>query len=214
MRTIIMEQQLRTDLLVWVDLETTGLDRANQMKGVHEHKILEVGMHITDSNFNIIDKGFEAVIFHRKQVLDECMSDDVKKMHTESGLLDRVANSDYSLKTIEQMMIDYLKSFNIQPGSSPICGNNVSFDKNFLDAQMPGFTQFLHYRKIDVSSFKEVVARLYPDIAATASAAKSYKHRGLEDIQESIAEFKFYQNLLFVPKNDTLTPKENQKPKI
>ena len=106
MRTIIMEQQLRTDLLVWVDLETTGLDRANQMKGVHEHKILEVGMHITDSNFNIIDKGFEAVIFHRKQVLDECMSDDVKKMHTESGLLDRVANSDYSLKTIEQMMID------------------------------------------------------------------------------------------------------------
>ena len=79
---------------------------------------------------------------------------------------------------------------------------------------MPGFTQFLHYRKIDVSSFKEVVARLYPDIAAEIAAAKSYKHRGLEDIQESIIEFKSYQNLLFVPKNDIVTPTENKKPKI
>jgi len=36
-----MEQ--RTDLLIWIDLETTGLDISDNMHGVHNHKIVEVG---------------------------------------------------------------------------------------------------------------------------------------------------------------------------
>lgn len=190
-------QELRKDLLIWIDLETTGLDVADNMQGVHKHKILEIGMHITDSQFNIIDKGFEIIIHHREQNLKAVMNDFVTKMHTESGLLEKVKNSDYSLKMAEQMMLDYVKSFNIAPKSSPICGNNVSFDKNFLDAQMPEFAQMLHYRKIDVSSLKEIATRVYPDIAAQVD--KPYKHRGLDDIQESIKELKFYQQHMFIP---------------
>lgn len=190
-------QELRKDLLIWIDLETTGLDVADNMQGVHKHKILEIGMHITDSQFNIIDKGFEIIIHHREQNLKAVMNDFVTKMHTESGLLEKVKNSDYSLKMAEQMMLDYVKSFNIAPKSSPICGNNVSFDKNFLDAQMPEFAQMLHYRKIDVSSLKEIATRVYPDIAAQVD--KPYKHRGLDDIQESIKELKFYQQHIFIP---------------
>lgn len=190
--------ELRTDLLVWLDLETTGVDRANQMRGVHEHKILEIGIHITDSNFNIIDKGFEIVIHHRKQTLEECMNDFVTKMHTDSGLLDKVINSNYNMKTAEQMMVDYIKSFGIKPGATPLCGNNVSFDKNFLDAQMPEFANLFHYRKIDVSSLKEIAVRLYPEIAE--KVIKPYKHRGLDDIKESIKEFKLYQELMFKPR--------------
>jgi len=189
--------ELRTDLLIWVDLETTGLDVADNMHGVHKNKILEVGMHITDKDFNIIDKGFEIVIYHREKDLLPLMNDYVIDMHTKSGLLEKVKQSPYDLKTAQQMMVDYVKSFNIKPGSSPICGNNVSFDKNFLDAQMPEFAKLLHYRKIDVSSFKEVVTRLYPEVAAQLD--KPYKHRGLDDIQESIKELKFYQAHIFAP---------------
>jgi len=206
--------ELRTDLLIWIDLETTGLDVAENMQGVHKHKILEIGMHITDSQFNIIDKGFEIVIHHREQNLKAVMNDFVTKMHTESGLLEKVKNSDYSLKMAEQMMLDYVKSFNIAPKSSPICGNNVSFDKNFLDAQMPEFSKMLHYRKIDVSSLKEIAARVYPDIAAQVD--KPYKHRGLDDIQESIKELKFYQQHIFMP-SQTIEPEVNtgsSKPKM
>lgn len=201
-------KSLRQDLLVWIDLETTGLDTADNMQGVQKHKILEVGMHITDSQFNIIDKGFEIVIHHREQNLKAVMNDFVTKMHTESGLLEKVKNSHYSLAMAEQLMIDYLKSFDIAPQSSPICGNNVSFDKNFLDAQMPEFTKMLHYRKIDVSSLKEITKRLYPDIAAQVD--KPYKHRGLDDIQESIKELKFYQQHIFISAQQP-DPEQNSK---
>lgn len=189
-----MEQ--RTDLLIWIDLETTGLDISDNMHGVHTHKIVEVGMHITDSNFNIIDPGFEVVIHHPKDELAAVMNDFVTNMHTQSGLLDKVEASTISLAQAEQMMIEYVASFNIAPKSSPICGNNVSFDKNFIDAQMPFFAQILHYRKIDVSSIKEIVARQYPDTAAQLD--KPNKHRGLDDIQQSIKELTFYMNSVFV----------------
>lgn len=190
-----MEQ--RTDLLIWIDLETTGLDISDNMHGVHTHKIVEVGMHITDSDFNIIDDGFEVVIHHPKNELASVMNDFVTNMHTQSGLLDKVESSTISLAQAEQMMIEYVAAFNIAPKSSPICGNNVSFDKNFIDAQMPQFAKVLHYRKIDVSSIKEIVSRQYPDTAAQLD--KPNKHRGLDDIQQSVKELKFYMNNVFAP---------------
>jgi oligoribonuclease len=71
---------------------------------------------------------------------------------------------------------------------------------------MPTFDKFLHYRKLDVSSFKEVAWRQYPEIAAQLQ--KPNKHRGLDDIQESIKELKFYLNNIFIPQ----TPKIEDKP--
>lgn len=185
----------RDDLLVWIDLETTGLDVDDCMHGVHKHKILEIGMHITDSQFNIIDSGFEIVIHHDKKDLLPLMSEFVLNMHTENGLLEKVKNSTVSLDQAQTMMKMYLESYNIAPKSSPICGNNVSFDKNFLDAQMPEFTSMLHYRKIDISSLKEIVKRVRPEVADLVQ--KQGKHRGLEDIVESINELKLYQQYLF-----------------
>ena len=189
--------ELRKDLLIWIDLETTGLDEADGMQGVHKHKIIEVGMHITDANYNIIDKGFEIVIHHKEADLLSLMNDYVKDMHTKNGLLEKIKVSPFSLAMAEQMMLDYVKDFKIAPGSSPICGNNVGFDKNFINAQMPTFAKMLHYRKIDVSSFKEVAWRQYPEIAAKLE--KPNKHRGLDDIQQSIKELKFYLNNIFIP---------------
>lgn len=200
----------RNDLLVWIDLETTGLDTDFNMLGVQKHKILEIGMHITDSQFNIIDPGFEIVIHHSKADLAEVMDDFVVNMHTKSGLLEKVENSTVSLKQAETMMKMYVESYNIESKSSPICGNNVSFDKNFLDAQMPEFSQILHYRKIDVSSIKEVVKRLRPEVADLVQ--KQGKHRGLDDIKESIKELKIYQENLFMAQpNVTLDSENNNK---
>lgn len=192
-----MKNSPRTDLLIWIDLETTGLDISENMTGVHKHKIVEVGMHITDQYFNIIDPGFEVVVHHTQEDLQAVMNEYVTNMHTQSGLLERIEQSTVSLAQAEQMMIDYIASFNIAPGSSPICGNNVSFDKNFIDAQMPSFAKLLHYRKIDVSSIKEIVSRQYPTVAA--QVLKPNKHRGLDDIKESIKELKFYMSNVFVP---------------
>lgn len=182
---------LRTDLLVWVDLETTGLDVADNMTGMHKHKILEIGIHITDKNLNIIDDGFQVVIHHSKNDMLPLMNDYVINMHTNSGLFDRIEESSVTLHEAEQMAIDYITSFNINFGSSPICGNSIGFDSNFINAQMPELAKVFHYRKLDVSSFKILAWNLFPEEAA--KVVKKEAHRGLEDIKESIAELKFYR---------------------
>jgi oligoribonuclease len=195
---IAVADTLRTDLLIWVDLETTGLDVSDNMRGMHNHKILEIGMHITDKDYNIIGEGFEVVIHHEKEEILPLMNDYVVNMHTENGLFDRIEKSTVTLAAAEQMMLDYVNSFSIKHGVCPIAGNNVGFDKNFIDAQMPAFAKVLHYRKLDVSSFKIVAWNNFPEEAA--QVVKQMKHRGLEDIQESIAELKHYMNTIMKQK--------------
>ncbi len=195
-----MSNEKRKDLLIWIDLETTGLDCDNQMKGVQIHKILEIGMHITDSNFNIIDNGLEIIVHHNEKELEGLMAPVVKEMHERNGLLEKVKKSSVSLKEAEKMMLDYVNSFNIEEKTSPICGNNVGFDKNFIDAQMPEFSKFLHYRKIDVSSFKEFAFRQFPEVKELIN--KKGSHRALGDIVESIEELRKYQEQIFIPKKE------------
>lgn len=188
----------RTDLLVWIDLETTGLDCDECMKGVQKHKILEIGVHITDSALNIVDEGLEIIVHQNVDEITKLMVPFVKDMHTKNGLLDRVEASKVTLEQAQMKIVEYLNSFNIEPKSSPICGNNVGFDKNFIDAQMPQVSEFLHYRKIDVSSFKEIVSRQYPEVKKLIN--KKETHRALDDIKESITELKIYQSHIFVPR--------------
>lgn len=187
--------ELRKDLLIWVDLETTGLDIADKLSGAQYHKILEVGIHITDSQFNIIDEGFEVVIHHDVEEAKALTNDYVRNMHITSGLWDRVDQSTVSLEQAEELMLAYIAKFNIAPKSSPICGNSVSLDRNFIMAQMPKFADVLHYRIIDVSTIKEIVWRVKPEVGAMVK--KQEKHRGLEDIKESIAEYKIYEEFFF-----------------
>ena len=187
--------ELRKDLLIWVDLETTGLDIADKLSGAQYHKILEVGIHITDSQFNIIDEGFEVVIHHDVEEAKALTNDYVRNMHITSGLWERVDQSTVSLGQAEELMLAYIAKFNIAPKSSPICGNSVSLDRNFIMAQMPKFADVLHYRIIDVSTIKEIVWRVKPEVGAMVK--KQEKHRGLEDIKESIAEYKIYEEFFF-----------------
>lgn len=202
----------RKDLLVWIDIETTGLDVEDQMNGIKNHKVLEIGMHITDSHYNIIDTGFEIVIHHERKDLDKVLSPYVKDMHEKNGLLDRVQESTVSIKEAEQMMIQYLEQYDIEPKSSPICGNSVTLDSNFLNATMPDFMSLLHYRKIDVSSLKEIAARRYPEVANLIQ--KKQTHRGLDDIKESINELKIYEEHMFRPNSLDNSIDTTRKPRV
>jgi oligoribonuclease len=55
---------------------------------------------------------------------------------------------------------------------------------------------YLHYRSIDVSSFKELCRRWYPAIYSKRPG-KAEQHRALDDIRESIEELRFYREKLF-----------------
>jgi oligoribonuclease len=78
-----------------------------------------------------------------------------------------------------------------------LAGNSVGVDRSFIARDMPALNNFLHYRTIDVSSVKELARRWFPRVYF-AAPAKTGNHRALGDIQDSIAELKYYREALFV----------------
>lgn len=66
--------------LVWIDCEMTGLD-------LEKDALVEVAVVITDEQLNIVDPGIDIVIKPSQEALDN-MGDFVRKMHTDSGLIE------------------------------------------------------------------------------------------------------------------------------
>jgi oligoribonuclease len=80
----------------------------------------------------------------------------------------------------------------------PLCGNSIGTDRRFLARFLPEIEEFLHYRSIDVSTVKELARRWYPE-ALAAQPKKTGAHRALGDIQESVAELRYYRQTIFRP---------------
>ena len=76
----------------------------------------------------------------------------------------------------------------VGPKQLSIAGNSVHMDKLFLFHHMPRLNEFLHYRILDVSSFKLVVNAMHPSLFYM----KKNTHRALDDIKESIGELRYY----------------------
>ncbi len=175
---------LGADVLAWLDLEMTGLDTAN-------HTIVEIALLITDSNLDVIDDGIDLVVHADPEELAK-MDDFVRTMHTKSGLLPQIEHSTLSLADAGAQVLDYLRA-RVGERSAPLCGNSIGVDRRFLDRYLPEVDQYLHYRSVDVSSFKEVCRRWNPSISKGAPAKKS-THRALDDIRESIDEMRYYRD--------------------
>src|SRR6478735_3548851 len=72
-------------VLVWMDLEMTGLDPAR-------HVIVEIATLVTDDDLNILQEGPDLVVHQDESALAE-MDEVVVEMHTKSGLLDAIRSS-------------------------------------------------------------------------------------------------------------------------
>lgn len=56
---------------------------------------------------------------------------------------------------------------------------------------MPALERYFHYRNLDVSTLKELVARWAPELKGGFS--KQSTHLALDDIRDSIAELRYYR---------------------
>ena len=184
--------------LIWIDCEMTGLDLATDA-------LVEIAVLVTDSELNVIGEGVDVVI-HATQGQLDAMNDFVKNMHTTSGLITEIP-SGISVSAAEEKILEYLQASGTEPGKSPLAGNSVSVDRNFIARDMPKLNEYLHYRTIDVSSIKELARRWHPK-TYFASPAKTGNHRALGDIQDSIAELAYYRTALFVNPANNSTPEE------
>lgn len=155
--------------------------------------LIEIGVLVTDSELNLLGDGVSVVIKASDEQLEQ-MGDFVRNMHQESGLLEEIPDG-LSLEMAQEQVLQYLRQ-HCEPGKSPLAGNTVGMDRNFIARDMPELHQFIHYRTIDVSSIKELARRWYPKAYFTAPE-KTGNHRALADIQDSIAELVHYRTTIF-----------------
>lgn len=168
--------------LIWIDLEMTGLNPDSDL-------IIEIATIVTDKDLNILAQG-PVLAVHQADSALAAMDDWNQHHHGQSGLIERVKESKIDDKEAERQTIEFLKQW-VPENTSPMCGNSIGQDRRFLYRYMPELEAYFHYRNIDVSTLKELVARWAPEIKEGFN--KTSKHQALDDIIESIEELRYYR---------------------
>ncbi len=165
---------------LWLDLEMTGLDVAHDV-------ILEVAVEITDANLQTLAT-YEARIRQEKAVVLERMQKNVWWQGYPENRDDFIKNLEGAkpLAVAEKEIVALIEQhFGAEP--AVLAGNSIHNDRNFIRAHMKELELKLHYRMLDVSSFKVLMQSKYGEIFEKDSA-----HRAFEDVQASIAELQYY----------------------
>lgn len=173
--------------LIWIDLEMTGLDTGND-------RIIEIATIVTDAQLNILAEGPVLAIHQTGDILD-AMDEWNTRQHGQSGLVERVRNSTLDEAEAERQTIEFLAMY-VPAGASPMCGNSICQDRRFLARCMPTLEAFFHYRNLDVSTVKELMARWAPP-NLLSGFRKDSTHLALDDTRDSIRELRYYRECFF-----------------
>jgi oligoribonuclease len=170
-------KKVKPTKLLWIDLEMTGLD-------VSKDVILEVAAEVTDFDFKTL-ANYETLITHPDYVLEN-MNEWAAAQHGASGLTERVRSMGRSEEEVKHELVGFIKA---QFGDEPavLAGNSIHNDRNFIKQWWPEVDALLHYRMLDVSSFKILMQGKYDQ-----QFEKNDAHRAFDDIQASIAELQHY----------------------
>ena len=166
----------KLEKIFWVDLEMTGLCPETDV-------IIEVAAIVTDKKFKELDVYQNVVKQNRKYL--EAMDSWNQKCHRKSGLYNLISQGK-SLKNVEQDLLSLLESHFQSEEKIVVAGNCIYQDRNFIRRHMPRLDKKLYYRMLDVTAWKLFFEK------EGFKFEKSNKHRALEDIRESIREFKYY----------------------
>jgi oligoribonuclease len=110
-----------TGVLVWMDLEMTGLD-------VTRHVIVEIATLITDDDLEVVAEGPDLVVAASPEQLAG-MDDFVLAMHTKSGLLTDIEASATTLEQAGAATLDFIRGHAPKPRTVPLAGNSIGTDR-------------------------------------------------------------------------------------
>lgn len=151
---------------------------------VDEHVIIEIAAVVTDWHFKTLAT-YEAVIAHPEEVLQRS-NPWALEQHTKSGLLDKVRTEGRPEQEVVQDLVEFIHTqFDSEP--AVLAGNSIHNDRAFIKKWWPEVDKLLHYRMLDVSSWKLVMQGKYG-----VAFDKLDMHLASDDIRASIAELEYY----------------------
>jgi oligoribonuclease len=159
--------------LLWLDLETTGLDP-------RECKVLEVAVMQADfATPFVVTLLYHAVIEHDGKNLSPFILD----MHTKNGLLIECSTLPDALRIEE---VDAALAHLVPQAASRedlpvLAGSSIHFDHDFIRVHLPNFAKRLSHRHYDVSAVK-----LFCESIGMPKLPRAEAHRAQADVLESI----------------------------
>lgn len=169
------------DTLVWLDIETDGLDP----KG----NLLQVACILTDLQGNEVAEPFERVVAYDAEtaaLIRLGASDFVRDMHDTTGLWDRLSSADAKpLAEVERDTLDYIKSHAPEARQGQFAGNSVRFDMNWAEVHLPDVYAHLHYRNIDITAVWTTMER-FGLVSGDGPEFIGEKHNAVDDIRHAV----------------------------
>lgn len=179
---MMTKQRFKPKQILWVDLEMTGLSPTDDV-------ILEVAAIATDWDFKEIAT-YEGVVKHDVTALCEKLAVNAvfwdENPAARDGLLAQ-NDTGKDLNEIEAELLAFLNAHFDADTKVLLAGNSIHQDRRFIDQWWPRLAARLHYRMLDVTSWKVVMEGKFGK-----KFAKPEEHRALEDIRGSIEELKYY----------------------
>lgn len=166
--------------LLWMDLEMTGLDPV-------EDRILEVGVIVTDWDFNELAV-YDAVKKVGPNLMKTRMVGDFWDKFTDvrTALMDQNLGGKNG-RAVENELLELVETYFDPDEPVILAGNSIHQDRKFIANEWNRLDARLHYRMLDVSAWKVVFEGKYGK-----KFAKPEDHRALNDIRGSIQELKYY----------------------
>lgn len=209
---LLEKAQNSEPVLLWLDLETTGLNPYAPGAA-----ILEVGVVVTENN--IQDNSLEVIreknwIVAQPDLDITTWAPEVVDMHGKSGLLGRIvkeSNPDSAkdirwLNTWDRvskdlgMLVQNTRKWdsNSKRVEPLLCGNSVHFDRAWLNRFAPETVAMMHHRMIDVSAIYETLLRSKhrQEAQAIKENCGEKNHRALADAYTAIHLYEEFRKLL------------------
>jgi oligoribonuclease len=170
--------------LLWLDMEMTGLE-------VEQEVVIEVAMIVTSKDLKELDS-YHAILNQPQEYIDN-MDEWNQTHHEASGLLAKIPHGKLP-RIVEQELVDFWKK-NFGEEKAVLAGNTIGQDRLFINKYFKKFADCLHYRQLDVTSWKIIFNNVY-----NLKFEKETNHRALDDVRESIAELMYYMQFISLQK--------------
>ena len=177
--------------LLWIDLESTGLDTAVD-------EIIEIGAMITDLDYELLVE-FRTVVLPTARGTARLRANPfVTEMHRINGLtaeLEALAGAaDMSIEAAESRILALIEVVGLSEATFYIAGSGVaSFDRPMVNRLMPRLAAKLHYAPIDVG----ILRRCYKLATGVdlVEVNNDKTHRAIEDVRCHLTEGRAFRDL-------------------